>query len=79
MDWGWSWWWMVPMMFVMVAVVCAVVLLVVASTRSSDTPPKSQGLTPEDILNERFARGEIDAAEYRERMDTLRKTEPARR
>ncbi|GAA4989998.1 SHOCT domain-containing protein [Kitasatospora paranensis] len=28
--------------------------------------------TPEDMLGERFARGEIDADEYRHRMDALR-------
>ncbi|MFF0411220.1 SHOCT domain-containing protein [Kitasatospora sp. NPDC004745] len=30
------------------------------------------GPTPEQVLAERFARGEIDAEEYRHRLDTLR-------
>ncbi|MDH6707418.1 putative membrane protein [Kitasatospora sp. MAA19] len=30
------------------------------------------GPTPEQLLAERFARGEIDAEEYRHRLDTLR-------
>ncbi|MQS17792.1 hypothetical protein F7Q99_37790 [Streptomyces kaniharaensis] len=30
------------------------------------------GPTPEQVLAERFARGEIDAEEYRLRLDTLR-------
>ena len=28
--------------------------------------------TPEELLAERFARGEIDEPEYRQRLDTLR-------
>jgi putative membrane protein len=36
---------------------------------SIDTSDK----TPEDILKERFARGDIDEAEYRSRMDILKK------
>ncbi|MFE7589064.1 SHOCT domain-containing protein [Kitasatospora sp. NPDC057512] len=31
-----------------------------------------QGVPPEQLLAERFARGEIDAEEYRHRLDTLR-------
>jgi putative membrane protein len=34
------------------------------------TPPRPPGA--EEILAERFARGEIDADEYRERLDVLR-------
>ncbi|MER7848727.1 hypothetical protein ABTZ03_32860 [Kitasatospora sp. NPDC096077] len=30
------------------------------------------GPTPEQVLADRFARGEIDAAEYRHRLETLR-------
>ncbi|MFB7123306.1 SHOCT domain-containing protein [Kitasatospora sp. NPDC056273] len=29
-------------------------------------------MSPEQLLAERFARGEIDAEEYRHRLDTLR-------
>ncbi|MEV7186048.1 SHOCT domain-containing protein [Kitasatospora sp. NPDC093102] len=32
----------------------------------------SQGVSPEQLLAERFARGEIDAEEYRHRLETLR-------
>jgi putative membrane protein len=34
------------------------------------------GATPEQILAERFARGEIDEAEYRRRLDTLQGRAP---
>jgi putative membrane protein len=35
--------------------------------------------TPEQVLAQRFARGEIDADEYRQRLDTLRQEAAARR
>ncbi len=38
----------------------------------SPAPP-----TPEQVLAERFARGEIDEEEYRQRLDTLRASRPA--
>ncbi|MFE4519221.1 hypothetical protein ACFRMQ_34145 [Kitasatospora sp. NPDC056783] len=34
------------------------------------------GAVPEQLLAERFARGEIDAEEYRHRLDTLRSVNP---
>ena len=36
-------------------------------------PPPTQPPTAEQVLAERFARGEIDADEYRQRLDTLRR------
>ena len=59
----------------MLLVVIAVVLTVVFLGRRSggswqgSTPPP--GRTPLDILKERFARGEIDKAEYEERRRVL--------
>jgi putative membrane protein len=35
--------------------------------------------TPEQLLAERFARGEIDEDEYRQRLDTLRAAGPVAR
>jgi putative membrane protein len=35
--------------------------------------------TPEQLLGERFARGEIDEEEYRQRLDTLRAAGPVAR
>jgi putative membrane protein len=74
MDWngsGWSWWWMLPMMTFLVALVGAVIWAVVASTRSGTSTTDAKRPTADDILRGRFARGEIDAPEYRERMDAL--------
>ncbi|MDQ2790273.1 MAG: hypothetical protein DLM60_23550 [Pseudonocardiales bacterium] len=41
------------------------------------TPVGAQRLTPEEVLAARFARGEIDEQEYRQRRDALH-GEPAR-
>jgi putative membrane protein len=65
---------MLPMMTVMVVFVGAVIWAVVAVTRPGSTTPEAKPPTAEDILNERFARGEIDAPEYGERMDALHGT-----
>lgn len=38
----------------------------------NDSFPRPERRAPEQILAERFAHGEIDADEYRRRLDTLR-------
>lgn len=40
--------------------------------RDGQGRPGFQGVPPEQLLAERFARGEIDAEEYRHRLETLR-------
>jgi len=40
--------------------------------RGKNLPPPPPPPTAEQVLAERFARGEIDADEYRQRLDTLR-------
>ena len=75
---GWSWWYWVVMTFGMVAfwglVVWAFITLVRPGGRASlDDPPRE----PEQILAERFARGEIDSDEYYRRLEALRSTKTA--
>jgi putative membrane protein len=80
-DWnGWGWWWVVmPLMMVAFwGAVAWVIVTVVRNDRtrpwtgenpgSPSTPTRSEA---ERILAERFARGEIDAEEYRRRLDVL--------
>jgi putative membrane protein len=50
-------------------IIYGVVWLVRSSTR--DDRQRTRPSTPEDLLAERFARGEIDEPEYRERLATL--------
>ncbi|HYS39662.1 MAG TPA: SHOCT domain-containing protein [Pseudonocardiaceae bacterium] len=55
-------------------VIVGIVALVRHLARSGQhTTPESLGrFAPEQVLGERFARGEIDEQEYRQRLDTLR-------
>jgi len=69
MMYGNGWSWMLPMALCMTVFIAAVVVVLVATARSG--VPASRGRTPEDILRKRFARGEIDATQYRQRIDTL--------
>lgn len=65
MGWG-SW---LLMTLVMVVFWALVVFAAVALFRG--TEPARDRRTPDQILDKRFARGEIDAAEYRVRRDAL--------
>lgn len=70
-DAGWGWW----MGLLMVAFWGLVTWLIVSLTRGSGHR-RERGEDPiaraQALLAERLARGEIDPAEYRERIDTLR-------
>jgi putative membrane protein len=81
-DWGWSTWLgMGLMMAVLTAMVVAAVVLVVRATtgpRNATTspPPRTPRDTPGEseaqrVLDERFARGDIDEGEYVARRDLL--------
>lgn len=76
MMWGWdSGWWGLGMMFVWLVFLGVIVVGVVflarsfgSSARQSDGSARNAAL---DILDQRFARGEIDQSEYEERRRTL--------
>lgn len=69
--WGmhWLWWifWLVVAGFLIWAVVSAV-----GGDGSTDAPPRSERESPEEALRRRYADGEIDEEEYRERLRVLR-------
>ena len=69
---GWGGW--LVMVVSMIAFWALVVFAVVAVFRASreDGKPAATRPNPLDILDERFARGEIDESEYRARTDVLR-------
>lgn len=69
---GWGGW--LVMVFGMVVFWGLVVWAVIAIFRSTQTPVPRDRAHPDplDILDERFARGEIDESEYRARADVLR-------
>jgi putative membrane protein len=70
-----AWWWMIPMMVVMLALVGAVVWALMHQTGTGH-PAWPKAPSPEEVLAQRLAKGEIDAAEYKERLDALRDRVP---
>jgi putative membrane protein len=82
-DGGPSAWVYILMALSMIAfwglIIYGVVWLVRTSSRNDS--PGARGPSPEDLLAERFARGEIDEPEYRQRLETLHshRSPPARR
>lgn len=63
---GWMWLWGTLMMLTWVAVVAAAVWLVARSLGGQRADSARQ------ILDERYARGELSTEEYRERLQHLR-------
>jgi putative membrane protein len=79
-SWGWGGW--LVMSLVMVAFWALLVFAVMAIFRGagrSGEPDRKVDRDPLQILEERFARGEIDEDEYRARAEVLRSATPSRR
>jgi putative membrane protein len=67
-DWG-HWWAVAPLFWALwLAVIATVVWLVIRRTRAGNRSGLERA---REILAERFARGELSADEYRERLDQL--------
>ena len=64
---GWGWGWMVFMWLFWASVIG---LVVWAVSRSSDRSPRRP--TADEVLEERFARGELTPEEFEERRKALR-------
>jgi putative membrane protein len=71
-SWGWGGWLM--MTFTMLAVWGFVAWLVVTVIRPPGSRDSSPGPNADEILAERFARGEIDEDEFTKRKALLRST-----
>ena len=70
---GGHWWWWLIALALLVALVVVVVWLVTRSgPPAASVAPRQPRGSAEDVLTDRFARGEIDEAEYRRRRDALR-------
>jgi putative membrane protein len=66
---GGGWWWLMGIgWLVFLAIIVGVVLVLVRHTQRTSVGSR----TAHDVLDERFARGEIDENEYRQRRDVLR-------
>jgi putative membrane protein len=74
---GWGWFGMSNGMILFWAVIITVVVMLVRTLGRPDNNPSHEHThtpaapTPRQILDERFARGEIDEEEYRRRLDAL--------
>ena len=74
---GWGWGWIVGAVVLVVLFALVITAIVLAiryfsgggGHRGPGSPQQARGA--EDVLGERFARGEIDEDEYRRRMTTL--------
>lgn len=66
MDGG-DWFWMSGMMIVLVAAVVAIVIL----ARGSRDQVSSRPRTPDEVLHQRLATGEIDIDDFQRRLDAL--------
>jgi putative membrane protein len=76
---GWGWFAMSASMILFWAlIITAAVLLLRALNRAPEHPHThvSAGPSPEQLLAERFARGDIDEEEYRRRLAALRSSGP---
>jgi putative membrane protein len=71
MGWGWGGMWLGPLF--MIAVLALVVAAIVALARWVGRGGDGGGRmrTARDILDERYARGEIDREEYQRRRDDI--------
>ena len=76
MGWGWGWGWVFGLLVIAGLVLLVVVLVrVVGGGVDKSGRPDAQGRgssAAEAFLAERYARGEIDTAEYTERLRHLR-------
>jgi putative membrane protein len=72
---GWAGWLtMVAMMVVFWGAIAWVVVTLIRNSGSRGQLPPEGGIDPMGILDERFARGEIDEDEYQRRREAIRGT-----
>jgi putative membrane protein len=67
---GRGWWWVMGIGWLVF--LAAIVIVVVVLVRHFQTQASARRSSAHDVLDERFARGEIDVEEYRRRRDVLR-------
>ena len=69
-GWGWVGMTLSSILFIALLVLGGMLLIRVARQADRPAAPRS----PEQVLAERYARGELSDEEYRQRLDTLRDT-----
>lgn len=76
-DWGWGWMMLMPLLWIaLIAVIVWAVVRVAGrpADRPADLPRRE---TPQEILDRRFASGEIDADAYNQARDRLAGRQPS--
>jgi putative membrane protein len=74
---AWEWVWMTAMMVAFWGVIVWLVIYVVRSGGVHESTSQ-RDRSPEQLVDERFARGEIDEDEYVRRREALRRHSPSR-
>ena len=71
-DWGWGFMWLMPLvMMAWFALMIAVIVLLVRWLGGGSGGRSASTRTARDILDERYARGEIDRKEYLQRQKDI--------
>jgi putative membrane protein len=65
---GWAWWWMGVGMLAFWGLVA---LVIVTLVRQGDRSGRGKGRGGQEILDERYAKGEIEDDEYRRRSELI--------
>lgn len=69
---GWGWGWMMFGWAIGLAILVLLVWLVARAASTRDAPPPREE-SAEEILKQRYARGEIDEQQYQQMRDEMRK------
>jgi len=64
-GWGMAWWWIIGIVLIVL------IVWLVTRTASRSNPGNTSGKSALDILQERYARGDIDKAEFEDRKKDL--------
>ncbi len=67
---GWLWVWTVALIVGVLVLIAGLVVAMVAVGARRPAPP-GETLKARDVLDQRYARGELDSEEYQERVRTL--------
>jgi putative membrane protein len=73
-----DWWWVMGLGWLIFLALIGLMVYMLVRHHTGSGPHDATGVSRrsgEDVLAERFARGEIDAEEYRHRLDILRKND----
>ncbi|MFE2866010.1 SHOCT domain-containing protein [Embleya sp. NPDC059259] len=70
-DDNWNWVWGSVMMLLLIAVIVAAVWFLARGASHARGPSEPAGSSATEVLAQRYARGEIDTEEYRERLAVL--------